>query len=90
MPLTCAVPARQPRPAGSAASAPALLTAPPEHSNNTRGALSKEDERYRQIILGEVLDTAPSVSFADVADLQTAKQALTEAVVLPRWECKAD
>jgi SpoVK/Ycf46/Vps4 family AAA+-type ATPase len=38
----------------------------------------------RQLILGEVLDRAPNVTFADVADLATAKQALQEAVILPR------
>jgi SpoVK/Ycf46/Vps4 family AAA+-type ATPase len=47
-------------------------------------AASKEEERLRQLILGEVLDRTPNVTFADVADLATAKQALQEAVILPR------
>lgn len=48
-------------------------------------AINRDEEKFRQIILAEVLDHSPAVSFDDVADLKTAKQALQEAVILPRW-----
>jgi hypothetical protein len=49
-----------------------------------RAQISKEQERLRQLILSEVLDSKPSVRFDDVAGLRSAKQALQEAVILPR------
>jgi SpoVK/Ycf46/Vps4 family AAA+-type ATPase len=49
-----------------------------------RAAVTKEEEKLRQMIEGEILDRAPSVRFDDIADLATAKQALQEAVILPR------
>ncbi|PNW71339.1 hypothetical protein CHLRE_16g650151v5 [Chlamydomonas reinhardtii] len=39
--------------------------------------------KYREIVLGEVLDRTPGVRWADIAGLETAKAALSEAVVLP-------
>ena len=50
-----------------------------------RAAVSKEEEKLRQMIEGEILDRAPAVKFDDIADLATAKQALQEAVILPRY-----
>ncbi len=49
------------------------------------GGTNREDERFRSIVLGEVLEQVPKTSFADIADLKAAKQALLEAVVLPRY-----
>lgn len=48
-----------------------------------RAALSKEEQRLRDVILLEVLDKTPSVTWADVAGLPLAKQALHEMVILP-------
>lgn len=45
--------------------------------------MSEEDSARRSMILSEILDTAPSVGWDDIADLANAKQALIEAVVLP-------
>ncbi|GFR46334.1 hypothetical protein Agub_g7903, partial [Astrephomene gubernaculifera] len=39
--------------------------------------------KYRETIMGEILDRSPSVKWDDVAGLATAKKALTEAVILP-------
>lgn len=68
-----------PAPGGAAAAAGGGAAA------TVRAAMDKEAERLRQIILAEVLDSKPSVGFDDVAGLQSAKQALQEAVILPRW-----
>lgn len=53
---------------------------PPAHA-----VRDKDDglAKYREAVLGEVLDRAPSVRWDDIAGLDTAKQALTEAVILP-------
>lgn len=73
--------ARQRAPGGAAAGGAAA----PNGTAAARAQLSKEEERLRQIILAEVLDRKPNVGFADVAGLKSAKQALQEAVILPRW-----
>ncbi|KAG2451944.1 hypothetical protein HYH02_003718 [Chlamydomonas schloesseri] len=39
--------------------------------------------KYREIVLGEVLDRTPGVRWSDIAGLETAKSALAEAVILP-------
>lgn len=57
---------------GAAASAP-----------TTAQAASRDDQKYRDIILGEVLTTSPSVKWEEIAGLGAAKQALMEAVILP-------
>lgn len=44
---------------------------------------SAEDNKFKNIVLGEVLDRSPAVSWNDIAGLQNAKQALMEAVILP-------
>lgn len=38
------------------------------------GAGGKEDERLREVVLGEILDTRPSTRWDDVAGLSAAKQ----------------
>lgn len=48
-----------------------------------RVAVSKEEERLRQIIMADILEKAPSVTFTDIAGLKLAKQSLQEAVILP-------
>lgn len=48
-----------------------------------RAALSKDEERLRQIITADILEKAPSVTFDDIAGLKLAKQSLQEAVILP-------
>jgi SpoVK/Ycf46/Vps4 family AAA+-type ATPase len=48
-----------------------------------RAAISKEDERLRQMIMGEILEQTQAVTFDDIAGLKLAKQALQEAVILP-------
>ena len=49
---------------------------------STAGTGSDAD-KYRQLVLGEILDHSPGVRWQDVVGLETAKQALQEAVVLP-------
>jgi SpoVK/Ycf46/Vps4 family AAA+-type ATPase len=46
-------------------------------------ALNKEDERLRQVIMADIVEKAPSVTFDDIAGLKLAKQSLQEAVILP-------
>jgi len=48
-----------------------------------RVAISKEEERLRQVIMADILEKAPSVTFDDIAGLKLAKQSLQEAVILP-------
>jgi len=60
------------RRAGAAAGPPAAAHSP-----------SAEAERMRRLVLDEVLESPPLVTFADVAGLEGAKRALREAVVLP-------
>ena len=47
------------------------------------GSSSSEDERLRETVLSEVLDSRPSVAWEDIAGLERAKQALQELVILP-------
>ncbi|GAX73405.1 hypothetical protein CEUSTIGMA_g857.t1 [Chlamydomonas eustigma] len=54
--------------------------APAPASTSTSG---REDQRYRDMVLSEIMDKGPKVTWEDVAGLRTAKQALIEAVVLP-------
>lgn len=44
---------------------------------------SKEEQEFEDRVLDDVLDTAPSVAWDDVAGLAAAKQALQEMVILP-------
>jgi len=44
---------------------------------------SKDDEKLRDMILSEVLDERPSISWDGIAGLHKAKQALQELVILP-------
>ncbi|EFJ46695.1 hypothetical protein VOLCADRAFT_62257, partial [Volvox carteri f. nagariensis] len=39
--------------------------------------------KYKEIVMGEILDRSPGVRWDDIAGLSTAKAALTEAVILP-------
>jgi vacuolar protein-sorting-associated protein 4 len=48
-----------------------------------RAAVSKDEERLRQLITADILEKSPSVTFDDIAGLQLAKQSLREAVILP-------
>ncbi len=80
-------------------SPPPSTHAPPTHGTNPKrhgpratdphpplhAPRDKDDglAKYREAVLGEVLDRAPSVRWDDIAGLDTAKQALTEAVILP-------
>ncbi|WIA41878.1 hypothetical protein OEZ86_009202 [Tetradesmus obliquus] len=66
--------------AATAAAAPAATAA---GALAARAAISKEDERLRQMIMGEILEQTQSVTFDDIAGLKLAKQALQEAVILP-------
>lgn len=71
---------------GSATSAVVTAAAPAAVAAGkvaARAAISKEEERLRQIIMGDVLEQTASVTFDDVAGLHLAKQALQEAVILP-------
>lgn len=65
-----AVPARQ----------PPQRTAP---SANGAAALTKDEARLQEVVLGEVLQSSSSVRWDDVAGLASAKQALQEMVILP-------
>ncbi|CAD7698777.1 unnamed protein product [Ostreobium quekettii] len=46
-------------------------------------AVKKDSDKYRQIILAEVLVAKPKESWEDIAGLRVAKQALYESVILP-------
>jgi spastin len=65
------------RPAAAPAAAATKANKPSSSSD------SSEAERLRRLVLDEALETRPAVTFADVAGLALAKQALREAVVLP-------
>ncbi|GIL48206.1 hypothetical protein Vafri_4890 [Volvox africanus] len=39
--------------------------------------------KYKELVMGEILDRSPAVKWDDIAGLVTAKAALTEAVILP-------
>ncbi len=70
---------------GGAAGAVAEVAAPAATAAGkvaARAAISREEERLRQIIMGDVLEQTASVTFDDVAGLHLAKQALQEAVIL--------
>jgi spastin len=69
-----------PPPPRAAAPAPAKAGAA---ANKSSSSDSSEAERLRRLVLDEALETRPTVTFADVAGLALAKQALREAVVLP-------
>jgi SpoVK/Ycf46/Vps4 family AAA+-type ATPase len=64
----------------TAAAAPAATAA---GAIAARAAISKEEERLRQLIMGDILEAKPTVAFSDIAGLSLAKQALQEAVILP-------
>uniref|UniRef100_A0A383W3F4 microtubule-severing ATPase n=1 Tax=Tetradesmus obliquus TaxID=3088 RepID=A0A383W3F4_TETOB len=74
---------QQPARAAAAATAAAAPAATAAGALAARAAISKEDERLRQIIMGEILEQTQSVMFDDIAGLKLAKQALQEAVILP-------
>jgi hypothetical protein len=76
--------AGQPR---MAAAATAAAAAGAGAGSAARAALSTEDQRLRQIIMADVLDRSPHVTFDDIAGLRLAKQALQEAVILPTCVC---
>ena len=46
-------------------------------------AITKEDQALQQAISDTIITEKPSVEWEDVANLETAKQALREAVILP-------
>jgi len=46
-------------------------------------AVKKESDKYRQIIMAEVLVVKPKEQWDDISGLQFAKQALHESVILP-------
>ncbi|MEW5311945.1 MAG: hypothetical protein WDW38_003618 [Sanguina aurantia] len=72
---------------GAASSSPSTVNARAGQRPSAPAAAAagapKDDQKYRDAVLGEILETAGSVSWADIAGLETAKQALMEAVVLP-------
>ncbi|EFN53758.1 hypothetical protein CHLNCDRAFT_36318 [Chlorella variabilis] len=70
--------APRPRPAAALAAAAAAAAA-----GVRPGGGSKEDRDFDERVLSEVLDSAPSVAWDDVAGLAAAKQALQEMVILP-------
>lgn len=74
---------QQPGRAAAAATAAAAPAATAAGALAARAAISKEDERLRQMIMGEILEQTQSVTFDDIAGLKLAKQALQEAVILP-------
>nr|KAG5712291.1 hypothetical protein BaRGS_023870 [Batillaria attramentaria] len=45
--------------------------------------LKNVDKKLADLILSEIVDSGPSVSFKDIAGQETAKQALQEIVILP-------
>ena len=56
-------------------STPALAQRPIQRSNSSVStSVSKDDSRIRDVIMGEVLDTRPSVRWDEVAGLANAKQ----------------
>jgi hypothetical protein len=69
--------------AAPGASSAAAAAAAAKQQQQRPAALGAEEQRLRALIESEVLDHSPDVSFADVAGLGLAKQALQEAVVLP-------
>ncbi|GMH43208.1 hypothetical protein BSKO_11130 [Bryopsis sp. KO-2023] len=65
-------------------------SAPPRSGQNantrkTEGASGGggEADKYRDMIMGEILLTNPGISWDDIAGLRVAKQALYESVILP-------
>ncbi|KAG1655074.1 hypothetical protein FOA52_009026 [Chlamydomonas sp. UWO 241] len=50
---------------------------------NTTPSGGSDDNKYREAVLQDIMHSGPGVSWDDIADLKTAKQALVEAVVLP-------
>ena len=46
-------------------------------------AAKKESDKYRQIILAEILMVKPKEQWDDISGLHIAKQALYESVILP-------
>lgn len=88
-----------PRGGGGFGSGVAMMERPPPlqrtasggYGQAPRGGGSSEEDKQqlrgdserRSMILSEILDASPAVSWGDIAALTTAKQALVEAVVLP-------
>ncbi|KAK9829573.1 hypothetical protein WJX72_006559 [[Myrmecia] bisecta] len=63
---------------------PAVPSQPGQRAAARPGTAGQgDDDKFRQMILQDVLDTVPSVQWADVAGLSGAKQALQEMVILP-------
>eukprot|EP00879_Flechtneria_rotunda_P017121 GHRR01017930.1.p1 GENE.GHRR01017930.1~~GHRR01017930.1.p1 ORF type:complete len:372 (+),score=135.93 GHRR01017930.1:1335-2450(+) len=78
--------ARHDRAATTAATAAVTAAAPAAAAAGAlaaKAAISKDEAKLRQIIMADILDQSPSVSFDDIAGLKLAKQALQEAVILP-------
>lgn len=64
---------------GAASSSPSTVNAragqrPSAPAAAAAGAPPKDDQKYRDAVLGEILETAGMVSWADIAGLETAKQ----------------
>lgn len=53
--------------------------------NNRTVSSSKnaESEKYRKVIMGDILLQNPGISWNDISGLKVAKQALYESVILP-------
>ncbi|KAG2441613.1 hypothetical protein HXX76_003233 [Chlamydomonas incerta] len=73
------------QPSGGGAAAAGTAIARQGSAKAGGGAAAADDglAKYREIVLGEVLDRTPAVRWGDIAGLETAKAALSEAVILP-------
>jgi spastin len=80
---TKSMPAPRAAAAGAAAARQGGRPAAAAAAGGGGGGVLQEEDKYRAAVLAEVLDGAPAVRWDDIAGLDTAKQALQEAVILP-------